>query len=82
MGSLLTASDLMCCRDRQLWDTIMSDPRHVLYDFPRKDIEGACVIAAIILYFQYALSVLKVLFANRRLFSIHLTVFSLLGKNE
>ena len=78
MGSLLAASDLICCRDRKLWDTIVSDPRHVLYDFPRKNIEGA-----IILYFQmYALSVLKVLFGNRRLFSVHLTVFSLLGKGE
>ena len=41
------------------------------------------MIAAIILYFQmYALSVLKVLFGNRRLFSVHLNVFSLLGKEE
>ena len=31
-GSLSTMSDLIYCRDRKLWDTIVSDPRHVLYD--------------------------------------------------
>ena len=49
--------------------------------FHSKDSEGACVIAAIVLYFEmYAQSVLKMFFYKWTSFSVHLTLFSFLGK--
>ena len=66
-------SDIMYCRDSKLRDSIMSDPKHVLYDHLSKQRQrGACVIAAIILSFQmYALNVSKMLFIKRRLFQFN-----------
>ena len=32
MGSFFTMRDHIYSRDRKLWDTIVSDPGHVLYD--------------------------------------------------
>ena len=81
-GSLLTMSDLIYCRDRKLWDANVSDPRHVLHDLvPQQRQRGGLRDRGHnFILSNVCTELFKNAFYKWTSFSVHLTLFSFLGK--
>ena len=75
-------SDFIYCRDRELWDTTLSNPRHVLYDLvPQQRQRGGLRDRGHSFILRNVCTErFKNVFYKWTSFSVHLNLFSFLGK--